>query len=503
MSTQRNWRTDLDRALARIRDEYHHARVLVRTKPGISATAPILNATRPRAVVPSSGKASRSSAAVGSEMGSPRIASNGIAHLVRTVRAKHVAAPPQLRVVPSQPRAVVPSSGYEARREAAARRAWISPSDPVDRMLRDLRALAQEPQTRTRMARVRDVVAAVPAELHAQLVARDSALLANLNGVPFALRMQACRTQINADFAAQQLRTSEARRAFESETSRNRVQQLAVRRRYSRARRTLSGLEALRAPFVSSDGASWERQFLAYVPETVMSSGRVVEVFGDLHSAHHVLIMVSGMNNSSSTFFSARNKLEQVVQLAMREHPNAQFAAIEWMGYDSPDYVRSLGSRPAVRGAAELRAFVDALELSAGAQLTIVGHSYGSLVVSEALRQGLGVHRAVFTGSPGVRAKHVDELLLPSESVFAAANDRDLVVRLKWHGTNPASAQFGAVQLATSGRRHAEYFVPDSGALTVRNVMHIALGQLDRLARLAHDAAITEMRTSSEGPALR
>lgn len=488
----------------------------------VHAAGPLVRPSQPRAVGLSSGKEQRRrvtppAAATRAER-SARV--QRIVNAVRAARAKTALGEPVglgrgPLVTPSQPRAVGLSSGKEARRQGNAG-LWSRSVrvDAVTETVETLRELARYSDNAERRSQVRAAIDALPAGSYRQLVVRAPNLVANLNGVPFSLRSQAARLLIEERFASQQRRAAIARERFAiaAINAPNQVRpwyriappMAKVVAEVTRERDALLGIESLRSPFIGPDGTRIPRRFLAYTPPSLLSSGRVIEVFGDLEHATHVLVMVAGMNNHVDRFRSTRIKSEQIARLALEEHPEDKFAVVEWMGYNSPGYVRSITTSPAVRGAADLRAFIDALEVQPGTEVTILGHSYGSVVVSEALRQGLGVHRAVFTGSPGVRVKQVQELGLPSESVFVAANEKDLIVRLKWHGTNPAREPFGAVRLATDGRGHAHYFEADRpGSLTVRNVAHIALGRLDQLVHQTRSARDAAMQPRDNGPALR
>jgi hypothetical protein len=318
--------------------------------------------------------------------------------------------------------------------------------------------------------------------------------VANLAGVPTSIRMTANRALIDRRYERALAELDGAQRRLVSarlQLAREPQRRVRVRdplapylEHVDRAIDEIAVLEQYRSTFRDYAGTEHERQFLTIVPSTWFHSGQVVEVFGDLTRATHVLIAVPGVNNGYRSFRDTREKSEALYRTLAAEHPEANVAVIEWMGYEVPDWLRSPLPFPAIRGGAELQRFAAALDLDPAVQVTVLGHSYGSVVVSEALRRGLPADRAIFTGSPGVRAPVAAALGIDPSRVFALAADRDFVVRLKWHGTNPSDALFGATLLAVEGRGHGSYFAPNSVA--VRNIARVVLGRIDELVHAAN-----------------
>jgi pimeloyl-ACP methyl ester carboxylesterase len=136
-----------------------------------------------------------------------------------------------------------------------------------------------------------------------------------------------------------------------------------------------------------------------------------------------------------------------------------------WLGYDAPEWLSAADPAAARDGADDLDRFQDGLRATAAgppAHHTVVGHSYGSLLVGTAAREhGLAVDDVVFVGSPGVGADHASGLGIPVGHVWASTArwdiinataladrapewlDRD-VTRDRWHGTDPGHPDFGA-----------------------------------------------------------
>lgn len=167
---------------------------------------------------------------------------------------------------------------------------------------------------------------------------------------------------------------------------------------------------------------SLSKQVLLFDPT---GDGRICVVEGDLRGSAHVAVTVPGISNALDNFGNLMGD-------AMRLHEHAgDTAVVCWLGYDAPvgvgvhvvRMVREIADDDLARSGAEaLREFVAGLRgVRPDARLTVIGHSYGSLVVGLAARGGLEVDRVVFIGSPGVGASSVSEFRLPEGAeVFAA-----------------------------------------------------------------------------------
>lgn len=134
-------------------------------------------------------------------------------------------------------------------------------------------------------------------------------------------------------------------------------------------------------------------------------------------------------------------------------------AVVSWLGYDPPDHVvGAVDPRPAARGADELVAEVAALRERGARRVTVVGHSYGGVVVARALERGMDADAAVLLGAPGAGA--AAEVGRSRGVVVAAARaDGDpigAVVPLARpvHGADPLE---GTVVLPTSRPGHSSY----------------------------------------------
>ncbi|MEN3611089.1 alpha/beta hydrolase [Plantactinospora sp. ZYX-F-223] len=221
------------------------------------------------------------------------------------------------------------------------------------------------------------------------------------------------------------------------------------------------------------------RSFLAFDPH---GDGLAVEVLGDLGTADRIAVLVPGVDSTLRDFDRGLGGVRRRAPAAQARalydeiratRPGARVAVLAWLGYDPPN---GLG-RAAARSE-HARAGADALvELTRtlarhrpDATVTLVGHSYGALVVGLAAPEvppqvtdlvtlagiGMGVDRAAALGT-GARvwaAEAPDDWIrrLPPVRVFGFG-----------HGVRPASPEFGARPLPVDGvTGHDGYLVPGS-----------------------------------------
>jgi pimeloyl-ACP methyl ester carboxylesterase len=165
---------------------------------------------------------------------------------------------------------------------------------------------------------------------------------------------------------------------------------------------------------------------------------------------------------------------------------DARVAVVAWLGYDAPDGLGGRRSGRSGRRPARRRwsGFVDGLAAyRPAAAITVIGHSYGSVVVGRAARSlnrqvrdivavaspGMGVDRSASCGpAPGSGPER------PAATGYAGCpRFRFLGVG---HGTRPSDRAFGARPLPVDGvTGHYDYFRPGTGSL--RAMASITLGE--------------------------
>jgi hypothetical protein len=196
---------------------------------------------------------------------------------------------------------------------------------------------------------------------------------------------------------------------------------------------------------------------LAYDPTAWSGRGRVEIAYGDPSRAQDVAYVVPGLGTRADPHLDGFDETAWQVYVAARTArvpgragPVAPrtTATVAWLGYRTPDVPQVAFAHRAVVGARALAAEVASLRRSRGEEqphVTVVGHSYGSVVAGVATRRRAGdVDDLVLVGSPGAGADRADGLGVTGGHVWVGAAGSDEVSHLSRFGTDPAAAAFGA-----------------------------------------------------------
>ncbi|TGB13479.1 hypothetical protein E4099_09965 [Streptomyces palmae] len=298
----------------------------------------------------------------------------------------------------------------------------------------------------------------------ARLTARYPLVVGNLNGAPIKLRYRANRLALI--------------RAREVERRRTTSTQLTPLGRENATRRMQRYASLLRA----------DRQVIAFDPA---GSGRVAEVFGDLEHARHVAVVVPGVDTDILTFQKTRRRYTAPVGMARSVYqaerslePHGANAVIAWADYTAPvgTGLDAATGKLAAEGALRLRAFVTGLPDEAA--VTLLCHSYGSVVCGVAARDlDPSVTDIAVAGSPGMRAGHVSDFGTRAR-VWAMRDGNDWIADVPnlevgglGHGADPVAEGFGARRLSAAGADgHSGYFVP--GTESVSNFAKLGIGAI-------------------------
>jgi hypothetical protein len=200
--------------------------------------------------------------------------------------------------------------------------------------------------------------------------------------------------------------------------------------------------------------------------------GRLIVAFGDPSKCPHVATYVPGAGTSLAAISS---ELERTVNLRERAGPST--SVIMWLGYDPPDFADAVLERSARSAAEPLRDFqagIMSTRDGVSGQRTLIGHSYGSVVVGVAGRSGpLAVDDLVALGSPGMGVRSSADL--PAHVWASTATDDPIrLAPPAIHGPDPVTGGFGATTFASARMGHGGYLLPANPAL-------------DTIARIASD----------------
>jgi hypothetical protein len=237
--------------------------------------------------------------------------------------------------------------------------------------------------------------------------------------------------------------------------------------------------------------------------------GRAVVALGDPDRADNIVTHVPGMTADLASLSGELIRAERVAARAGQLAPGESTSGVLWLDYDAPDFVDEAASASRARAASDgLHRFLDGLRAThdgPAAHQTVIGHSYGSLVVgTAAARSALAADSVVFVGSPGVGVDSAADLHAPAGQVWSSTSLSDVVhytavspaglvadtVRASvlgpvaayglpeddlWFGRNPSDGQFGArVFGSQADAGHLGYWDPGRPALD--NLARIALG---------------------------
>lgn len=202
--------------------------------------------------------------------------------------------------------------------------------------------------------------------------------------------------------------------------------------------------------------------------------GRVAVVRGNLATASHVAVVVPGMGNGLHNFGNVLSDAD-----TLRAAAGPQTAVVAWLGYDTPKgfpdlrMIEATSEAQAITGAPALVSLMEGLRAATTADLTVIGHSYGSALVGNAAKTGLEADRVILIGSPGPGAESVRQFNLPAGAqVFAGAAEGDLVSHARHFGNDPTDPSFGSVVFETGGDNgmmrdeHSHYYDPNSVSVT-------------------------------------
>ena len=180
---------------------------------------------------------------------------------------------------------------------------------------------------------------------------------------------------------------------------------------------------------------------LIYRPEDFRGDGRAAIAFGNPDHAANTAIVVPGLNSTVQSVYSDNPDADNLYRQMTLTNPGQSTSVIAYMGYDAPEMSPSvLTETRAMAGGVQLRDDVAGFQAAHDGRpghLTVVGHSYGSTTVSDAVAQGLRADDYVLIGSPGMgHASPAD--FGGSDHLYTGSASKDPVADASWFGTDPA-----------------------------------------------------------------
>jgi hypothetical protein len=361
------------------------------------------------------------------------------------------------------------------------------------------------------------------------LLGNDPALLGGLAGLPPAVRDQANRRHL----AQVQARLARERAAVAAELASLRADSNLLDRLTpgwnQQEDALLARLATLDQQLAQTTGLQAALDRVAAEPRNRLDptdvyllgfdphgDGKAVIALGDPTTAAAIGVVVPGMD---TTLANIANPLRNAVNLRRTSDNLAgpavtdRTSMVAWLGYDTPNATQVALDGKAQAGAPELVGFVEDLRAThTGRQpsrVTVLAHSYGTLVTGLAARQGLAADAVTLVGSPGVGAAHASELGLPAGHVWAGRTPDDPIravfvtdpaARAAAEGFNlfspvdvevsgayrfgpdPSLPAFGAQPIPLDARQHghSEYYKLDTAGIRALTRVMLGIGQVPR-----------------------
>lgn len=274
----------------------------------------------------------------------------------------------------------------------------------------------------------------------------------------------------------------------------------------ARVEARLSGLAVVEGRL----GASEPRAYLLGLD--TRGDGRMILALGDPDHAGNVLTFVPGSGVALDRGISSSiDRMATMGAAANAADPTVRTSSILWLDYDSPDFAEAVSSSRAHDARTALHDFQAGLAATHDGEIgqqTVVGHSYGTLVIGETARDlGLAADDVVFLGSPGVGVEHAADLHINPDTVWSSHADHDPIqyaapslrqiikdlpmgryygdpMTYLWHGHNPSDPGFGGHVFASAdggalAHAHSSYW--DNGNPALSTIGTIASGHDDKL----------------------
>lgn len=208
------------------------------------------------------------------------------------------------------------------------------------------------------------------------------------------------------------------------------------------------------------------RELAAHFPDARLlpASDGVVLTFGNIETAPSVTTVIPGVGSADPADWPGYARRTQDIAASTKG------ASVMWIDYRAPaNLLAATATYPAATGGGRLREFQAELRRRSARRgndphLTVLGHSYGTVVTGHAAFAGLNADALVLAGSPGVGVKHADDLDLRGENprVIAATSPADPISLTVGtvggvHGPDPADPAFGAEMWPATGG-HSSYW---------------------------------------------
>jgi hypothetical protein len=280
-----------------------------------------------------------------------------------------------------------------------------------------------------------------------RLIAQHSPDLGNLNGVPVVARGQVNTAVMSDDLHRVEDLAEQNGVSVDdvvNDPGKFGLSPTAITR-YNNARHTKEGL-------AKSEEAvdPWNRHpdifLMRYQPEAFGGEGAAAIAMGNPDTAGNTAVVVKGLGSGVFEGTLANPDGVRLYDETSRAAGGEPTSVVMWIGYDAPNDVTDPGlyePNMARTGGQLLASEVNSFAVThegAPTHMTVVGHSYGSTVVSDAAAAfGMHPNDVVLVGSPGTDLAHSagDFHLSPGGHLYVGAASGDAVSWSPGHVNGP------------------------------------------------------------------
>ncbi|MGW1990075.1 alpha/beta hydrolase [Embleya sp. NPDC001921] len=323
----------------------------------------------------------------------------------------------------------------------------------------------------------------------AMYLAGYPAVLGAMDGLPTEIRDRANRVAL-AEAKASLIAELAAARA--KRDAAGRTDDAKWRLRVTALKERLAAIEGLEATLRSGDD-------LYLMGFSSKGDGRAIVAIGNPDTAAHTAVYVPGTGAGLTNIGDHVQRMRRLV-IASRGYTGPEdVSAIAWVSYDAPDtLIQAMSSADSQHAAPVLQKFLRGVGISQGIDskkhVTLIGHSYGSVVVADAARSEGGAYAqdVIVAGSPGMHVAKAKDLNMNPSHVWVLAASGDPVPTLgsgahapvvedsgRLGRRTPDDEGFGANRMTANGAEgHSEYWA--SGSLdSLDNQAAVVVGRYE------------------------
>lgn len=215
-----------------------------------------------------------------------------------------------------------------------------------------------------------------------------------------------------------------------------------------------------------------DAQLISFDPDAP-DSIRVAISLGPVDRSDHIAVYVQGMNSRTDSADGLSHPISDMA--ALRAQAGSDTAMVVWMEYDAPQGSEVFSRGFADAGATQLADFLNNIHHhNPGAQLDLLGHSYGSTVAGLAVRQTDVVNDLIIIGSPGIGTDDLNDLRIKGD-LWVGKAQWDVTANSGVYGADPSGIE-GARSFDTGGGQnpfnaHDSYLV--NGSTSQRSIADI------------------------------